>query len=75
MNTIDPKSLKVAVKTCGGTEGCHVTATSDEGGALNFEVEQRNTKADFRCTKCHLAFGSQPMPPSHVAAITAPVAK
>jgi len=75
MTTTDPKSLKVAVKSCGGAEGCHVTATSDDGGALNFEIDQRKAKADFQCTKCHLVFGSQSVPPSHAEAIPKPVAK
>jgi hypothetical protein len=75
MNTTDPKTLKVAVKSCGGAEGCHVTATSDDGGALNFEIDQRKTKTDFQCTKCHLVFGSQPVPPSHAEAIPTTVAK
>jgi hypothetical protein len=75
MNTADAKTLKVSVKSCGGTEGCHITATSDEGGALNFEVDQRKAKADFQCIKCHLVFGSQPLPPNHVEAIPKPVAK
>jgi hypothetical protein len=75
MNTTDQKSLKVAVKSCGGADGCHVTATSDDGGALNFEIDQRKAKSDFQCTKCHLVFGSQPVPPTHVEAIPKPVAK
>jgi hypothetical protein len=75
MNTTDPKALKVAVKSCGGAEGCHVTATSDEGGALNFEIDQRKAKADFQCTKCHVVFGSQPLPPGHVDAVPKPVTK
>ncbi|MDQ2855178.1 MAG: hypothetical protein M3R68_02525, partial [Acidobacteriota bacterium] len=75
MNTADAKTLKVAVKSCGGSEGCHVTATSDEGGALNFEIEQRKAKADFQCTKCHLVFGNQPLPVSHVEAIAKAVTK
>jgi hypothetical protein len=75
MNTTDPKSLKVAVKSCGGAEGCHVTATSDEGGALNFEIDQRKAKADFQCTKCHVVFGTRPVPANHVEAIPKPVNK
>jgi hypothetical protein len=75
MNTTEPKSLKVAVKSCGGAEGCHVTATSDEGGALNFEIDQRKVKADSQCTKCHLVFGGQPIPASHVEVIPKAVAK
>jgi hypothetical protein len=75
MNTADAKTLKVPIKSCGGAEGCHVTATSDESGALNFEIDQRKAKADFQCTKCHLVFGGQPLPPSHVDAIATPITK
>lgn len=75
MNTTDPKSLQVAVKSCGGAEGCHISTTSDEGGALNFEIDQRKAKADFQCTKCHLVFGSQPLPANHVEAIPKSVTK
>lgn len=69
MNTAEAKTLKVAVKSCGGADGCHITATGDEGGALNFEIDQRKSKAGFQCTKCHLVFGSQPLPANHVEAI------
>lgn len=69
MNTVEPKTLKVAVKSCGGAEGCHITATTDDGGALNYEIDQRKAKPEFQCTKCHLAFGSQPLPANHVEVI------
>jgi hypothetical protein len=69
MNTVEPLTLKVAVKSCAGAEGCHITATTDEGGALNFEIDQRKAKPEFQCTKCHLAFGKQPLPANHVEAI------
>ena len=75
MNTAEPKTLKVAVKSCGGAEGCHITATADEGGALNFEIDQRKAKPDFQCTKCHLVFGTQPLPANHVEAIPKAVTK
>jgi hypothetical protein len=75
MNTVEPKSLKVAVKSCAGADGCHITATADDGGALNYEIDQRKAKADFQCTKCHLAFGNQPLPASHLEAIPKPVKK
>jgi len=70
MNTIDVKSLSVTVKSCGGAEGCHITATSDEGGILNYELDQRRTNATFVCSKCHIAFGNKPVPASHLEAIT-----
>ena len=75
MNTADAKSLKVPVKSCGGAEGCHVTATADDGGALNYEIVQRKAKTDFQCTKCHLTFGKQALPTSHMEALPKPAAK
>ncbi len=70
MNTLEPKTLKVGVKSCGGAEGCHVTATSDDGGILNYEVDQKKLKASFVCTKCHIKFGEGPLPANHVEAIS-----
>jgi c(7)-type cytochrome triheme protein len=61
--------LHVPVKSCGGAEGCHITATADDGGILNYEIDQRNKNANFVCTKCHLVFGNKPVPASHVSAI------
>lgn len=75
MNMADARTLKVAIKSCGGAEGCHITATSDEGGALNFEIDQRHAKPGFQCTKCHLIFGTQALPANHMAALTAPAVK
>ncbi|HXD34686.1 MAG TPA: cytochrome c3 family protein [Pyrinomonadaceae bacterium] len=69
MNTADKKSLSVPVKTCGGAEGCHITATSDDGGILNYEIDQKKAKAGFVCTKCHVSLGKEAMPSSHQAAI------
>ena len=69
MNTADAKTLKVSVKSCGGAEGCHVTATRDEGGILNYEIDQKKTSPAFVCTKCHLTFGAEPAPASHLAVI------
>jgi 5-methylcytosine-specific restriction endonuclease McrA len=63
------KAQKVAVKSCGGSEGCHITATTDDGGVLNSEMDQRKTNAQFVCVKCHIAFGNRPLPASHVAAL------
>jgi hypothetical protein len=72
MNTVDPQTLKVAVRSCGGAEGCHVTATLDEGGALNFEIDQKKKNPGFVCTKCHIVFGKQGVPASHASALTKP---
>jgi len=72
MNTAEPQTLRVAVKSCGGADGCHVTATLDEGGSLNYEIDQRKSNAAFNCTKCHVAFGKQAVPVDHLQAIPAP---
>lgn len=68
MNTLDAASRRVPISSCAT---CHVTATADDGGALNYEVEARKKTASFKCTKCHLAFGKQPVPKSHLDAIVA----
>ncbi len=73
--TVEPKSIKVAVKSCGGAEGCHITPTTDDGGALNFEIDSRKKDAKFVCTKCHLTFGNEPIPASHAQAIPTPKPK
>ena len=69
MNTADPQTLKVPVRSCGGAEGCHVTATLDDGGILNYEIDQKKKSANFVCTKCHVTFGKQSVPASHVSVI------
>ncbi len=72
LDTTDPRSARVAVVSCGGDSGCHVTASVDEGGALNFELLQRKSDPAFRCTKCHLAYAGAPVPASHSSAIPTP---
>ena len=72
MNTADPQTLKVPVRSCGGAEGCHVTATSDEGGALNFEIDQKKKDPNFVCTKCHIVFGKPGVPASHLEVMPKP---
>ena len=70
MNTLDAKTLKVPVQSCGG-EGCHITATADEGGILNFEVDKRKADPVFQCAKCHLSFGKERIPETHLKAMQA----
>jgi len=65
LNTLDTSAVKVSVQSCGGTEGCHITASSADGGILNYELDQRKARADFQCTKCHVRYGTQPIPLSH----------
>jgi hypothetical protein len=66
MNTLDAKTKRVAVSSCAM---CHVTATVDDGGAVNYELAERKKSATFECTKCHVVFGRQPVPQSHIQAI------
>ncbi len=71
-HTNDLRTMKVAVRSCGGADGCHITTTTDEGGALNFEIDSRKKDPKFVCTKCHVTFGSAPVPDSHAQAIPTP---
>jgi len=69
MNTVERQTLAVPVRSCGGAEGCHITATADEGGILNYEMDQRKTNPAFACSKCHITLGSGAIPASHLSAI------
>jgi hypothetical protein len=68
MNTADPATKRVSISSCAT---CHATPTSDDGGALNYEVDQRKTNANFQCVKCHITFGKLAIPKSHSDAIAA----
>jgi Cytochrome c7 and related cytochrome c len=72
---IDAKTLKVPVRSCGGADGCHITATLDDGGALNFEIDARKKDATFVCTKCHVTFGKEGIPEDHAHALPTPKPK
>lgn len=75
MNTLDAKTLKVPVRSCGGPDGCHITATSDDGGALNFEIDQKKKDPKFVCSKCHVTFGEEGIPEDHPKALPTPKPK
>jgi hypothetical protein len=74
-NTLELKTLKVPVRSCGGAEGCHITPTTDDGGALNFEIDQKKKDPAFVCTKCHITFGRDHVPENHPQAIPTPAPK
>jgi hypothetical protein len=74
-NLLDLKTLKVPVRSCGGADGCHITATTDDGGSLNFEIDQKKKDPAFACTKCHVIFGKDAVPENHSAAIRTPAPK
>lgn len=75
MNTLDVKTQTVPVTSCGGAEGCHITSTSDEGGILNYEIDQKKATPTFVCVKCHITLGTQAVPTAHVRAIPTPKPK
>jgi len=67
MNTAEFASKRVHISSCAT---CHVTSTTDEGGALNYEADQRKANPTFQCVKCHILFGKNPIPESHLKALT-----
>ena len=67
MNTADEKTKRVPVSSCAP---CHVTATTDDGGVLNSEIDQKKKDARFVCSKCHIQLGRQSIPDSHLKAIS-----
>jgi hypothetical protein len=71
-NTLELKTLKVPVASCGGGEGCHITATADDGGALNYEIDQKKKDPAFVCTKCHITSGRESVPENHPRAMPTP---
>ncbi len=74
-NVLDVNTLRVPVRSCGGADGCHITATTDDGGSLNFEMDQKKKDPAFVCTKCHLIFGKEGVPENHAQAIPTPALK
>lgn len=68
MVTTDLKTRKVEITSC---NMCHITATADDGGVLNLEIEARKSDPKFTCVKCHVSFGSRPVPQSHIDAVAA----
>lgn len=74
-NPVDPMTLKVPVRSCGGPDGCHITTTTGDGGALNFEIDAKKKDSKFVCTKCHVTFGAGPVPANHPQAIPTPKPK
>jgi hypothetical protein len=72
MNTADPGSTRVRITSCAT---CHATATSDDGGAINYEIDMRKANSAYQCVKCHVVFGKSPIPESHLKAVAAAAGK
>lgn len=68
MNTLDVKTKKVPISACAM---CHATATLADGGALNYEADQRKKNPAFQCVKCHITYGKLAIPDSHLKALEA----
>jgi hypothetical protein len=69
MNTVEEKTKKVTVQSCGGEgTGCHIEATAE--GILNFEVEKKKASPAFRCVKCHINNGAKAVPETHTSAVS-----
>lgn len=68
MNTADPLTQKVNISSCAM---CHATPSTGDGGALNDEVDKRTADGKFQCVKCHITFGTMPIPKTHTDAIAA----
>lgn len=66
MITTDHKTEKVSIASC---NMCHITATSGDGGILNYEIDERRKNAKFDCAKCHISFGKSAIPASHLKAV------
>lgn len=72
INTADPLTKKVGIAACAT---CHATATADDGGVLNYEIDSRTSNPAFACVKCHLVFGKMAIPESHSKALAAAMGK
>lgn len=68
INTLDEKSKKVPVQSCGGGgAGCHI---GEPDSALNEAVAKKGAEPSFVCTKCHVVLGREPAPASHSEALS-----
>jgi hypothetical protein len=72
INTADPSTRKVPIVSCAG---CHATPTTDDGGVINYEVDQRKKTPTFQCVKCHITSGKLAVPASHTEALKAATGK
>lgn len=64
--TLKPNAPRVEISSC---NMCHITETLDDGGVLNYEINQRSKDSKFQCVKCHVAIGKEKVPESHIKAV------
>ncbi len=70
INRLDAQTLHVPLLTCGGGgTGCHIKATIPKK-ILNLEVEKRRDDSSFRCAKCHINYGTEAIPQTHLDAVS-----
>jgi hypothetical protein len=67
ISTLDEKTLKVPILSCGGGSGCHISARPKK--ILNDEVDKKLADANFQCAKCHVNLGREKPPKSHLDAV------
>ena len=67
ISLLDERTIKVPVLTCGGS-GCHINPKPKR--VLNDEVGKREADPTFKCTKCHINYGDDPVPKSHLDAVS-----
>jgi hypothetical protein len=74
ISTLDQRTLKVPILTCGGGgTGCHIKPSVPKK-VLNQEMDKKNADSTFQCTKCHVNFGrisKEQIPKSHTDAVSA----
>ncbi|MGB8508812.1 MAG: hypothetical protein WCD76_10425 [Pyrinomonadaceae bacterium] len=67
---LDARTLNVPLPACGGGgTGCHIKATIPKK-ILNIEVEKKRADTSFQCVKCHLNYGREAIPKSHLDAVS-----
>lgn len=67
INLLDEKTIRVPILTC-GSSACHINQKPKK--ILNEEVSKREADPTFQCTKCHINFGKDKVPKSHLDAVS-----
>ncbi|MCA1635194.1 MAG: hypothetical protein LC802_16250 [Acidobacteria bacterium] len=75
VNKLDANTLDVPIQTC-SSSSCH-GATRAPKNIIFKEIEQRKKPegANYQCIKCHLVYGKEPTPKSHLDLFPAPKPK